>query len=449
MRNTKRIVYGSSYDRGLEHLLKMWPDVKKEVPDAELHVFYGWNLYDVMAKGNPQMQEWKEKMNKLMEQPGITHLGRISHEAVQKEFESAGIWAYPTHFGEISCITAMKAQAYGAIPVVINYAALQETVQFGWKIDGDIYDEEAQEEFKLHLIGTLKEGDAPLQEKKRTEMTSWAREKFAWSNVAKQWHGEFKSEVSLEKQVEELMEHNQALKAWDLVKDTDTPLRHRVYLRVKHAFNEEDYKKYYSEELIENPVPEEIALDCTKLAPRFAWVVDEILKMKPERVVDFGCADGYLCHTLASKGIFCYGVNLYNPSVEFARERSKKLGLETKTVFLNLDLLRISKTVFGGNVPVIVMMEVLEHLPDPRKAIEHAMSLLNDGGSLFLSTPRVDHIGVEQHLAEANKEGWDDGKPAGHLRLFTEEEFKDLLKGYTVKQFLVDEDRCMLAEVTK
>jgi len=42
MRHKHWVIYTSSYDRGLEHLLKMWPDVKKAVPDAELHIFYGW-----------------------------------------------------------------------------------------------------------------------------------------------------------------------------------------------------------------------------------------------------------------------------------------------------------------------------------------------------------------------------------------------------------------------
>src|SRR5687768_16441686 len=118
MRDTKTIVYGSSYDRGLEHLLKMWPDIIKEVPEAKLRIFYGWVLFDKMLSGNPASMAWKGKMEELMKQPGITHLGRISHGACEVEFQNAGIWAYPTHFGEISCITAMRAQALGAVPVV-------------------------------------------------------------------------------------------------------------------------------------------------------------------------------------------------------------------------------------------------------------------------------------------------------------------------------------------
>lgn len=442
-RNPHLIVSGSSYDRGLEHLLKMWPEVKKQVPDAQLRVFYGWHLFDIGYRDNPERMAWREKMNKLMEQDGITHLGRISHEAVQKEFENAGIWAYPTHFGEISCITAMKAQAFGAIPVVVSYAALEETVQFGEKIDGDIYDQETKDAFLKALVGLL--NDPERQEKIRKEMVPWAREKFLWSSVAKQWDQEFKGESSLEKQVEELMEDNQALKAWDLVKDTTSPLKERVWLRVRHAFDPQAYKDYYSKELTENPVPEELALDCTRLAPRFAYVVPKILALKPHGVIDLGCADGYLGLTLAKASnnkILCQGVNLHFPSAKRANEIADKYSLSTAVdtgdLFDEHD-----------HYDCAVMLEVLEHLPDPQKGVDHAMRLLNDGGHAFFSTPRTDHVGVLQHKAEPNHAGWDDGKPSGHLRLFTEEEFKDLFKKYKIVDFHVDEERCMIAEVTK
>ena len=277
VRNPHAMIYGSSYDRGVEHILKMWLDVRKAVPDATLTIFYGWNLFDIGYRDNPERMAWKEKINKLMEQPGITHLGLISHEAVQRETEKAGVWVYPTHFGEINCINAMKAQAWGAIPCVINYAALTETVQFGEKVEGDIYDQETKDAFLKALVGLL--NDPERQEKIRGEMMPWARGKFGWDKVAKQWSEEFKGKSSPERQVNDLMEDNQALKAWDLVKDTDSPLKDRVWLRVKHAFDPQAYKEYYEKDLIENPVPEEIALDCTKLAPRFAWVVPKIMAL--------------------------------------------------------------------------------------------------------------------------------------------------------------------------
>lgn len=189
MRNNQRIIYTSSYDRGLEHLLKMWPEVKQQIPEATLHIFYGWDLFDRFYKDNPSSMMWKKNMCTMMTQEGIIDYGRVAQKDLVKEYEKSGIWAYPTHFGEINCISAIKAQAYGCEPVVVNYAALKETVQYGRKVDGDIYDNETQVEFKVQLIESLRN---PLSEEKRKEMMDWARKKYGWSTIISSWDKEFR-----------------------------------------------------------------------------------------------------------------------------------------------------------------------------------------------------------------------------------------------------------------
>lgn len=191
MNNPKRVIYTSSYDRGLEHLLKIWPKVKEAVPEAELHVFYGWQLFDKFYRDNPSSMAWKKKIEEGLAHDGVTHHGRVSQDVIHDVMAQCGIWAYPTHFGEISCITAMKAQALGCVPVVVNYAALETTVQHGIKVDGDIYDEETQEEFTKELIALLQ--DPKRQEKIRKKMVPWANEEYSWAKVAKSWDEEFKA----------------------------------------------------------------------------------------------------------------------------------------------------------------------------------------------------------------------------------------------------------------
>ena len=176
-----RLVYGSSYDRGLEHLLRMWPDIKKAIPDATLNIFYGWDTFDKMYWNNPERQAWKLKMDKMMGQEGITHLGRINHAEVAQQMAQSDVWAYPTHFDEISCITAMKAQTYGAIPVYINKAALKETCQYGLAIEGDIYDDETKEVYKQRLIDLLQ------SIKTRVDIRQAMQVDFTWKKVAKEW----------------------------------------------------------------------------------------------------------------------------------------------------------------------------------------------------------------------------------------------------------------------
>lgn len=188
MRNLKRIVYTSSYDRGLQHLLEMWPKVKEAVPDAKLHCYYGWQLFEKFYSNNPSSMAWKANMDALMKQPGVTDHGRIPQHELQEEMKKSGVWAYSTHFGEINCISAIKAQAYGCEPVVVNYAALKETVQFGKKVDGDIYDQETKEAFLKALVDTLKN---PMREEDRKSMMEWAYKKYSWNQIAEDWSKEF------------------------------------------------------------------------------------------------------------------------------------------------------------------------------------------------------------------------------------------------------------------
>lgn len=191
MRNNKAVVYCSSYDRGLEHLLDIWDDVIKEVPEATLHIYYGWQLFDKFNLNNPERMFWKSNILSKMNKPSIKHYGRIPQSQIIQHMENYGIWAYPCHFYEISCISAMKAQIAGCIPVTTNYAALESTVQYGVKVDGDIYDPKILEKYKQELISLLK--DDLRQEKIRKEMMLWAKDYFSWKKVAETWHNLFKS----------------------------------------------------------------------------------------------------------------------------------------------------------------------------------------------------------------------------------------------------------------
>lgn len=168
VRNPHKVIYASSYDRGLENLLEMWPDVKKAVPQAELHVFYGLGNYKKLVQDGLADPKFLEKINAQLKQDGVFDHGRVGHKELAKEFASSGVWAYPTEFPEISCITAMKAQAYGCIPVTTGFAALAETQKRGFKIP--------LSEFKDKLISVLNGECVALEDFD-----------FSWESVAKEW----------------------------------------------------------------------------------------------------------------------------------------------------------------------------------------------------------------------------------------------------------------------
>lgn len=183
-RNPKRMIYASSYERGLEELLGMWADIRKEVPDAELHVYYGWNTYDKMFAEGACDGKLKKIVDPLLNQEGVIHHGRVGHKELAKEYAKAGIWVYPSKFPEISCIAAMKAQVAGCVPMCTDFAALKETVKAGIIVPGNISDATVAFEWKQSLIELLK--DPAAQEEVR-EAVLKNRGRFAWSAVARQW----------------------------------------------------------------------------------------------------------------------------------------------------------------------------------------------------------------------------------------------------------------------
>lgn len=186
-RNPYKIAYGSSYDRGLENLLDVWPDIKQAVPQAELSVFYGWQNMVKVAEGDINLRNWINKVDQKMRQPGITHKKRLGHAQVIQEYKTAGIWAYPTAFPEISCISAMKAQICGAVPVCTDFAALKETVKSGVIVGTDISNQEVKDRFKNTLIELLT--NHKKQEELRKQVLAKGYE-FDWKKVAEQWSKE-------------------------------------------------------------------------------------------------------------------------------------------------------------------------------------------------------------------------------------------------------------------
>lgn len=179
-KRSNTIIYSSSYDRGLEYGLKYgWPIIKKEIPDAELHIYYGWDLFDRFYSGNPERMKWKKKMKELMAQPGITEHGRVSQRGLMKAKSEAVVHWYPCTFEEIDCISVRESATAGCTPIMTDYAALAEK-PYGVKVSGDPYAKKTHEELAERVVSVLK-GTIPL-----ADDTEAAR-KENWPAIAQLW----------------------------------------------------------------------------------------------------------------------------------------------------------------------------------------------------------------------------------------------------------------------
>lgn len=186
----QNLIWASSYDRGLDILLYLWPDILKVYPEAELHVAYGWDLFLKVASGNPERMQWYQTVNNLLGQKGITHYGRVGKEKLKEIRSKCGIWAYPTYFEEIDCITAKECQNQGIVPVTMAFGALKETAKEGILIEGDIKRVGVYNEFKKQLLDLM--GDPKRWKRLSHKCEKFAR-KFDWPTIANKWDFIFKT----------------------------------------------------------------------------------------------------------------------------------------------------------------------------------------------------------------------------------------------------------------
>jgi hypothetical protein len=78
--------------------------------------------------------KFKDDLIQEMKDSGVTNLGKVSHQKIAELTLGAGVMLYPTHFYEIDCVSLRKAQLGGAVPVTSDFAAINETVQHGYKV---------------------------------------------------------------------------------------------------------------------------------------------------------------------------------------------------------------------------------------------------------------------------------------------------------------------------
>jgi glycosyltransferase involved in cell wall biosynthesis len=125
------MVFSSSPDRGLYQLLKMFPIIRERVPDFELYVAYGWLNWETAAKSrNDQVSmDLIDKIKKMMLQPGVTYLGRISKTELAKYQKQAKVWLFSSWFQETQCITSIENGASKNAVLIPALAGLTTTMK--------------------------------------------------------------------------------------------------------------------------------------------------------------------------------------------------------------------------------------------------------------------------------------------------------------------------------
>ena len=198
-----KFIWSSSPDRGLDVLLGLWPTIKSNFSNAELHIYYGWNMIDKIInslRNRGAVGSYLEYMKGQIlgkihelgnEEAGIFSHGRVNQKELSEAMYGVNYWGYPSEFCETFCITAIENQAAGVIPVASKLAALNETVAVkdllveGWPHNLDYQNRWLALLFELIEI----EGD------KRIEIREIGRNfalQYSWESAYSKWNNLFK-----------------------------------------------------------------------------------------------------------------------------------------------------------------------------------------------------------------------------------------------------------------
>lgn len=182
------IGFFSSADRGLDCLLEMIPRIEKKLGKKITSIWaYGWNTFDQFHKQNPEKMKWKWQVIRKMNDVGMESKGRLNHQELAKLMKDTKVWAYPTEFTEIYCITAVKAQEAACTVVATKVGALPEVIQKGWLIDcQDIYtNKKKQSEFIDAVVESIQSNGRSLGFATLNDVNPLD---IYWPDVAKKWN---------------------------------------------------------------------------------------------------------------------------------------------------------------------------------------------------------------------------------------------------------------------
>lgn len=133
----------------------------------------------------------------------------------------------------------------------------------------------------------------------------------------------------------------------------------------------------------------------------------------PGRLLDVGCGPGFLLETARERGWNAVGVDPSPFSVEAARRN----GFEAHQGML--EDLALEPSSFDA----VALLQVVEHLTDPRPLLRACRSLLRPGGALLVATPNPRSL-----LARVKRERFNYWIPPMHCAWYTPDALDRLLR---------------------
>jgi glycosyltransferase involved in cell wall biosynthesis len=185
--------YTSSPDRGLNHLLKLWPKILEKFPGSEMIVAYGvenWLAQEIWS--HFEVGQVAADVVDGLRQENIRYVGKVGQDELAEIHAQSSALLYPCDTmvaTETGCITAIESAAAGTPMVLTDCDCLEQEF-------GDvalIHPLPYREEGFLYAVETLM-GNKQLYEELQERGRKFAESR-SWELISQTWLKYFESEV--------------------------------------------------------------------------------------------------------------------------------------------------------------------------------------------------------------------------------------------------------------
>lgn len=125
VKNPNKVVFSSSPDRGLERCIEIVRRARKDLPDLELHIFYG--PHNIRKSGNHAEADRLEKL--MRDNDFVKYHGFVPKVDLMRHMREAAVHLYPADFIETSCLTVLEAACNGTYVLTRNMGAIPYTLK--------------------------------------------------------------------------------------------------------------------------------------------------------------------------------------------------------------------------------------------------------------------------------------------------------------------------------
>ncbi len=396
------LCFAARPERGLNELVGK-DSIMEQLPDCHLYVCSYQNT-------TQHMQDFYQYLwARCEELPNVTNVGSLGKKELYELLGKSMLYVYPTTFEDTSCIMVIEANAAGTPFISFKHAALPETCKDSGSVLLPLKNGQVDKPLFVKTVKKILSDNSKwdnLHQKALKKDQSWKSAAIQWDQLFKDILKEkSQDQTRLYKHLEHysdisaIMHHDQEIAFTpndirDYLPDFDN--NYGFYLNNDY---EGHYKRYYQYEKDRGVIygAEELAGN-----PRFEQTRMFVEQFKPQSILDYGCAHGHYVMNLMKlfPDIRLFGVDIDESNIKTAKKWAMDKGATQELA----DNLFIQSTVEDGfeltqKVDMIIVAEVLEHVPDPGDLIGQLKKYLNPGGVFLITTPygAWEAIGYDEH----------------------------------------------------